>query len=451
VSPSYHGYDTVDYENIDPDYGSNEDFRRLCDDAHERGIKIIVDLVLNHSSDQHPWFKDSASSPTAAKRDWYVWSDSDKGWGQPWNAAGPTWHERNGAYYYGVFWKGMPDLNFRNAEVRAEAKRIAKLWLDRGVDGFRLDATRHLIESGPGEGGQSDTAESHAFLKELSAFVRETKPDAVLVGENWTDTPIIARYYGDTAAVPGGDELALNFDFPLAGRIIAAARQGEAAPVADKIADIQNTYPGGATWVPFLTNHDMKRVASNLGGDGGKLRTAAAILLTLPGTPFIYYGEELGMLNGPGDEDESKRTPMAWDANGKKAFGFSRAKKPWRAFAPGAATANVATQARDPGSLLAHNRQLIRARHASAALRRGKLELLAKEGAVLAYLLVAPDDRVVVAHNLGDAPAEAELAVAGSVAGDKAIFATDGVAIAAAAGGAKVTLPPHGSGIWRLK
>src|SRR5262249_41673844 len=154
----------------------------------------------------------------------------------------------------------MPDLNFKNADVRAEARRIAALWLGRGVDGFRLDASRHLIETGPGEGGQNDSAETHAFWKEFSAFVRDTKPDAVLVGENWTDTPIIAKYYGDTSRVPGGDELPLSFSFPLAEKIIASARQGEASLVADKIAEMQKVYPTGATWVPFLTNHDMKRV-----------------------------------------------------------------------------------------------------------------------------------------------------------------------------------------------
>src|SRR5262245_58700249 len=312
-SPSYHGYDTTDYENINPDYGTNDDFRRLCHEAHRRGMKVIVDLVLNHTSDKHPWFVESAASAASPKRDWYVWKNEDPGWGQPWNAAGHSWHAKNGAFYYGVFWSGMPDLNFRNPDVRREAERIAALWLSRGVDGYRLDATRHLIETGPGD-GQSDAAETHAVLKELAASVRARFPNAILVGENWTETPTIARYYGDTSAVPGGDELPLSFSFPLAARIITSARQGEAAPVAGKIAEMEKLYPAGATWVPFLTNHDMKRVATDLKGDAGKLRSAAAVMLTLPGTPFIYYGEEIAMENGPGDADEEKRTPMPWDA-----------------------------------------------------------------------------------------------------------------------------------------
>ncbi len=442
VSPSYHGYDTTDYENINPDYGTNEDYKRLADEAHRRGMKIIVDLVLNHSSNKHPWFLDSASSPSSPKRDWYVWSPTNPGWGQPWNASGQTWHEHGGSFYYGVFWSGMPDLNYRNAEVRAEAKRVARLWLDRGVDGFRLDATRHLIETGPGPTGQNDTAESHAFLKEFASFVRESHPQAVLVGENWTETPIIARYYGDTTAVPGGDELPLNFDFPLAGRIIAAARQGEAKLLASKIDEMQKTYPAGATWVPFLTNHDMQRVATNLGNDQGKLRIAAAMLLTLPGTPFLYYGEEIGMQNGPGNEDEWKRTPMPWD--GSKNGGFTTGK-PWRAFAPGHQTANVAAQSKDPASLLSHYRRLIKVRHASKALQLGRLELLVSEGPVLAYRLTHGDERVLVVHNLGAAAQTATLPAVGTV-GD-ALHAPEGVVLT----GDRVTLPGHASGMWRLK
>jgi hypothetical protein len=244
VSPSYHGYDTVDYEHIEPDYGTDKDFTRLAREAHKRGMHIVVDLVLNHSSDKHPWFLESASSPKSKKRDYYTWSATDPGWPQPWNPSGKSWHEKNGSFYYGVFWSGMPDLNYRSPAVRKQAQRIAKLWLDRGVDGFRLDATRHLFETGPGD-GQSDAPETHVFLKEFAAALRKSHPKAVLIGENWTDTPVIARYFGDTAAVPGGDELPLNFDFPLAGRIIGAARQGEASVVAGKIAEMQATYPPG--------------------------------------------------------------------------------------------------------------------------------------------------------------------------------------------------------------
>jgi glycosidase len=337
----------------------------------------------------------------------------------------------------------MPDLNFRSEAVRAEARRIAALWLDRGVDGFRLDATRHLIETGPGE-GQSDTPETHAFLREFSAFVREQYPMAVLIGENWTDTPVIAKYFGDTTQVPGGDELALNFDFPLAARIIGAARQGEDSVVAATIAEILQTYPPGATWVPFLTNHDMKRVASDLRGDRDKLATAAAILLTLPGTPFLYYGEELGLKNGPGDEDESKRTPMPWTAS--EGGGFTTAAAPWRPFSPGRDTANVEAQRRDPRSLLAHYRRWIRVRKASPALQRGRLELLTTEGPVLAYLLTGEGERVLVAHNLTAAPLTPTLEITG-IARSVPVSVDEGATLTDHG----LILPPHASGVWRLQ
>jgi alpha-amylase len=444
ASPSYHGYDTVDYETINPDYGTNADFDLLLKEAHRRGIKIIVDLVVNHTGSGHPWFTEAASSPTSPRRDWYVWSATDPGWGQPWNASSPTWHRKGDAYYYGVFWSGMPDLNFRNPAVREEMKRVAALWLSRGVDGFRLDATRHLVETGPGD-GQSDTAETHAFLKELATYVRSVKPDAVLVGENWTDTGKIAPYYGLTTSVPGGDELPLNFDFPLASRIIAGSRSGDATVIADKLDEVNRTYPAGATDVPFLTNHDMRRIASDLKDDPGKLRSAAAVLLTLPGAPFLYYGEEIGLLNGTTDDDESKRTPMPWDAT--PGGGFTTGK-PWHRFAPGLEKTNVAAQSGDPASLLSHYRALIRARHASPALAVGRLEVVSREGSVLAFLRTEGQERVLVAHNLGDKAVEVPVAVAARKGSP--LFATPGASVALADGSARLTLPANGSVIFRL-
>ena len=446
ASPSYHGYDTTDYETINPDYGTNAGFARLCAEAHRRGMRVVVDLVLNHTSAQHPWFLESASSPASARRDWYVWSPTDLGWGQPWNPAGRTWHMKNGAWYYGLFWAGMPDLNFRTPAVREEAKRIAALWLSRGVDGFRLDATRHLIETGPGETGQNDTPETHQFLKELAAHVRAVRPDVVLIGENWTETPKIAPYYGSTWTVPGGDELPLNFDFPLASRILQGVRTGDAAPIGDKLLEIRRTYPPGATDVPFLTNHDQRRVASELAGDEGKLRSAAAVLLTLPGAPFLYYGEEVGLANGTADGDEAKRTPMPWDASPGGGFTTGR---PWYGFAPGRERANVAAQTGDPGSLLSHYRRLVRARHASAALSRGALELLRSQGPLLAYLCTEGGERVLVVHNLGDGALEASLPVAARKA--DALFASPGLSMRLGAGEAHAALPRHGSGVFRLE
>ena len=370
-SPSYHGYDTTDYGMIDPDYGTNADFLRLLDEAHRRGIRVIVDLVVNHSGVGHPWFASAASSAASPFRDFYVWSEADPGWKQPWGGNTGTWHPSGDAYYYGVFWSGMPDLNWRSPALREEVKRIASLWLDRGVDGFRLDATRYLVETGGGP-GQADTPETHSALKEFAAHVRRVKPVALLIGENWADTKVIATYYG-SPSVPGGDELPTSFDFPLSDRILRAVAESNATLIASKLDEVQKAYPKGALDAPFLTNHDQTRLATQLGKNQGRLRNAAAILLTLPGAPFLYYGEEVGIENGPTGGDESKRTPMPWDAS--PGGGFTTGT-PWFGFAPGRETANVAAQTNDPGSLLSRYRDLIRARKVAPALAKGDLVLL---------------------------------------------------------------------------
>ena len=438
-SPSYHGYDVTDFERVNPDYGTNADLERLLAEAHRRGMKVIVDLVLNHTSSQHPWFIESASSPTSGRRDWYVWRPDDPGWGQPWNPGQGTWHERNGAHYYAIFWGGMPDLNFRTAAVRAEAKRIARLWLDRGVDGFRLDAIRHLVEAGPGP-GQSGSPETHAFLQEFAAAVKAAKPDAVLVGEVWSNTLDISDYYA-----PG--ELDLLFDFPLATAIVDGVKAGDGAGIGIALEEVIRTYPKGAVDAPFLTNHDQIRIGTQLGGDGAKLRLAAAILLTLPGAPFLWQGEELGMQNGPGTDDEWKRTPFPWDST--PGGGFTSAR-PWQGFAPGKETANVAAETADPGSLLSRYRALIRARHGSEALRTGDLGLLPAGLPVLAYVRRGGGETVLVAHNLG--AAEATLAapgLPGSVA--EPLLADPGAALAKDGAAWRAALPPRSSGIWRIR
>jgi glycosidase len=401
-SPSYHGYDTVDYETIERDYGTNADFQKFVAEAHKRGIRVILDFVMNHTSDQHPWFRDPA------KHDWYVWSATNPGWHQPWGGDYPTWYAKNGQFYYAVFWSGMPDLNYRTPAVKDEMFRLARLWLARGADGFRLDATRYLVEDGPGP-GQADTPETHQVLRELVATVHAAKPEAILIAENTVDTPTMATYYADGL---------MNFDFPLASAIIDGVKSGDATRIRAVLADIAAKYPGGVIDTPFLTNHDHTRIATQLGNDQGKLRSAAAILLTLPGTPFIYYGEEVGLQNGPTEADESKRTPMPWSASG----GFTTGK-PWEDYAPGLAAANVANETNDPSSLLSYYRSWILRRKQSAALSRGSLTLLDAPPQVLAFERAFGGERVVVAHNLGSTP----VAFRG------------------------VTLEPHGSSVWPFR
>jgi glycosidase len=401
-SPSYHGYDTTDFEHVERDYGTDADFDRLIAEAHRRGIKVVLDLMLNHTSDQHPWFQESASSPDSPKRDWYVWSHTDPHWGQPWNPNQSSWHQKGDDYYYGLFWSGMPDLNFKNPAVRAELTRIAVSWEKRGVDGFRLDAIRHLVETGPGA-GQAGSEENHVFLREFRDALRAVNPQVMLVGEVWSTTEDIAPYYGRT----GDDELQMLFDFPLAGALVNAAWSGDASSVKDLLRESAARYPAGAIDAPFLTNHDQSRVATALGQERGRLGMAAAMLLTLPGAPFIYYGEEIGLPNGPGNADEQKRTPMLWDDGPQHGFSTHA---PWQATAPSQLVPPVSAQEKDSTSLQARYRSLIRARHASGALRQGTLTLLDPQTShVLAFLRRDGEETVLVAHNLSAGPHQVTL------------------------------------------
>jgi alpha-amylase len=274
--------------------------------------------------------------------------------------------------------------------------------------------------------------------------VRRTKPDALLVAENWTTAPIIATYYGETDVIRGGDEMPMNFNFPLADAIVRGVKGGNAAGIVSSIEQMQALYPAGVLDAPFLTNHDQRRLASELGNETGKMRNAAAILLTLPGAPFLYYGEEVGILNGPTGGDESKRTPMPWTLSG----GFTTGQ-PWFGYAPGIASANVASQTGDPASLLSRYRKLIHTRNASAALRKGSLELLGNSSQALAFLRREGEETVLVVHNVSDALAS----VSGLTVEASRFETLFGDVTVTPSGGPSswsVTLPPRATMIWRV-
>ena len=451
-SPSYDGYDATDYETVNLAYGSNDDFATLCREAHRRGIKVVLDFPVNQTSAAHPWFVEASSSAAAAHRRWYVWSPVDLGWRQPWapRSGGATWHQnlKDGQWFYGASSAEMPDLNFANPDVRAEIKRLASLWLERGADGFRLGAARGLVENGDGL-LQVDQPETHEFWRELSWAVRTARRDATLVGEVRADTPVIATYYGRTAAVPGGDEFPITLDFPLAAAVIQGVGSQRATAIANKLAEVRGAYPAGAADAPLLTDHDQVRLATQLAGDPARIRNAAAILLTLPGAPFLYYGEEVGLANGAPEGDvRARRTPMPWDPS--PGGGFTRGA-PWFPFSPGRETANVASETADPSSLLTRYRSLIRARRSSAALRTGDLQLLASGSSqVLAFLRTSPDEGVLVVHNLSGAP-QVAVTPAHCASEPETLFADPGASIVAEGGSCRVTLPPRGSAAWRLK
>lgn len=363
ASPSYHGYDVLDYRSINPDYGTLDDFDRFVKEADRRGIRVIIDFVMNHSAKDHPWFKDAVTGPKAKHRDRYLWRESDPGWTQPWGD-NAVWHQTPTGYYYGLFWGGMPDLNLGNAALKADLLDAMRFWLDRGVAGFRLDAIRHLFEGA--DGTLVDMPESHAFLRDVRAELTRTHPHVLLVGEAWTDTETIATYFGD------GDEMHLAFGFQTAGSMIEAARDGVRSTFNQAQGTAAKAFTDRNFEAPFLANHDMPRTMRQLGGDAAAMRVAAAMLFAQPGTPFVYYGEEIGMQGGPSGKDEDKRTPMRWRFEGGHGTGpgFTTAAKPWHD-APEAMGVSVADQRGNAGTLWTLYRDLIALRHAHPALSDG--------------------------------------------------------------------------------
>jgi alpha-amylase len=391
-SPSYHGYDVTDYFTVNPEYGTMDDFRAFLDAAHQRGIAVLIDLVINHTSDQHPWFQASAAGdPTYA--DWYIWRDESPGWTGPWDEQ--VWYPLNGRFYYAIFWQHMPDLNLSNPVVQAEVDDVARYWLeDVGVDGFRLDAAQHLVEQGP---VQADTAASRAWLTDFTRYVHSIDPTALVLGEVWADTAVNARY------VPGPLDLVFDFDF--ANELATGLGYGNSGPLTEALEEAAD-YPAGRI-APFLTNHDMDRVWSAVSADAPSelvepiVRLVATLLLTAPGTPFVYYGEEVGLAGAK--PDERIRTPMPWNAE-PPGVGFTTGT-PWEAPDPGYAERNVALESDDPGSLLGLYRTLIQFRSQSAALRFGDLVSVdTGNDGVAAYLRSAGNDHVLVVVNLSDQP-----------------------------------------------
>jgi len=388
ASPSYHGYDVSDYYRVEPAYGTNADFQRFVAAAHRRGIKVLVDMVLNHTSSWNPWFQAALHDTASPYRSWYKFSPTPLGKG-PWGEQ--AWHRSavRDEYYWGVFSRGMPDLNYDTPAVHEETEKIATFWLRRmGVDGFRLDAVPYLVEQDSCMIGCPGT---HAFLHEWAEHVDSVKPDAYTVGEVWGDIANQLPYYPD--------QLTSYFTFEIADSLLAAVRRGTTGGMLSGYLRLQDTLPA-YRWSPFLSNHDGTRALTALGGDVAKARVAATLLLTLPGLPFVYYGEEIGMT---GDKPDPRlRTPMQWAP--VSGVGFTTGKE-WESPQDDSMTANVALEDRDPGSLLNLYRRLIHLRGATPALATGRLVALTAGPQVVAYLRQAPDRRahaVLVVANLGD-------------------------------------------------
>ena len=385
-SPSYHGYDVVDYRAIESDYGTLEDFETFLAAARGRGIAVVVDLVINHTSVEHPWFE-ASRDPQSPYADWYLWEEADPGFPGPWGQT--VWHPLDGRFYYGLFWEGMPDLNLESPEVTAEIEDIGSYWLGEvGVDGFRLDAARHLIEDGE---VQEDTPETIAWLEGFQRATEETAPGSLLVGEVWSPSSVVAGY------IP--DALDLAFEFDLAEGIVGGLEAGSALGIRPVVERVVELYPQGQ-YAAFLSNHDQPRVMSRLFSTE-RAAAAAVLMLTNPGVPFLYYGEEIGLKGIK--PDPRIRTPMPWTGEAP-GHGFTEAAEPWEPFWPEADEVNVAAQDGSPGSLLSIYRDLIHFRNGSAALRYGDfVPVETGSGPVYAYLRTIGDDHVLVVVNVSRA------------------------------------------------
>jgi glycosidase len=378
-----HGYAVRNYRAIEPDYGTIEDMRALLDAAHQRGIGVILDHVINHASSQHPLFLNARSSPGDLHRQFFVWQPQvPSGWliygRNPWYATS------NGAYF-APFWSGMPDFNWRHTPVRDFHHDNLRYWLNLGVDGFRFDAVGHLVENGPG--AWDNQPENHGIM----AGVRE-------VVQSYSRRYMVCESPGASRAFAAASSCGSAFAFDLKDAVLRSAR-GNDPQAVQEVANYFVSAPAGMA--TFLANHDRfagDRIWHQMGGDEAAYRMAASTYLMLPGTPFIYYGEEIGMAHARGLQgDQALRAPMSWSS---AADGFSSGK-PFRAAAENLATHNVALQKADPQSLLSTYRRLIALRNAHAPLHSGAYREAGSQGQVLAFERYTAEQRMLVLVHYG--------------------------------------------------
>jgi maltose alpha-D-glucosyltransferase / alpha-amylase len=437
------GYDIADYTAVNPGYGTLGDFKAFLSAAHERGIHVIIELVLNHTSDQHPWFKEARSSRDNPKRDWYVWSESDtKYQGVPivfvdTETSNWAWDSTSKSYYWHRFFSHQPDLNFDNPAVFEAIWNVMKFWLDIGVDGFRLDAVAFLVER---EGTLCENLpETHAIIKELRRRMEISYPATMLLAEANQWPSDVRAYFAD------GDEFHAAFHFPLMPRMFMSVKLEDRKPIIE-ILDQTPEIPETCQWFIFLRNHDeltlemvteverdymydeyakdasmrinrgiRRRLAPLMNNDRRRIELLNGLLMSMPGTPIVYYGDEIGMGDNIylGDRN-GVRTPMQW--NSRMNGGFS-ASDPEQLYAPvisnavyGYQAVNVETQGRSDHSLLFWMRSLIRVRNMFHAFSRGTIEFLTPSNhRVLAYIRQLGSEIILVVNNLSGSAQAVEL------------------------------------------
>jgi alpha-amylase len=395
-SPTYHKYDVVDYKGVDAEYGTIADFKRLVAEAHKRNIRILVDLIVNHTGSDHPWFKESVKGKDNPYRNYYVWAKKDSIRKQISKKAVSLdsdnitqWHPVNGdtlaEHYYGFFWGGMPDLNLDNPKVRKEFIDIGKFWLqEMKVDGFRLDAAKHIFPT-------ERAADNHAFWEWFRAEMQKLKPDVYLVGEVWSKAEDVAPYLKGLPAL-------FNFDmgYAITGVVNAGVDTIGLIPKYKAIIDYYNQFTNEFIDATFLKNHDQNRILSELGGDLNKARVAAGILFTLPGTPYVYYGEEIGMLGMK--PDEFIREPFVWDVNrNDKAQTFWEEPR----YSNDQTVTPLSKQKSDPASLYNFYKKFINYRNSNEALTYGSIEPVATgQKQLIGWIRSANGAQRLVLHNL---------------------------------------------------
>jgi maltose alpha-D-glucosyltransferase/alpha-amylase len=444
------GYDISDYCAIHPQYGTLDDFKAFLAAAHERGLKVVTELVINHTSDQHPWFKDARSAPDSPRRDYYVWSDTDDRYRgvriifRDTEMSNWAWDPVSKAYYWHRFFSHQPDLNFDNPAVREEIWQVMRFWLELGVDGFRVDAVPYLVER---EGTSCENLpETHAVVRELRRRMDAEFPGRMLLAEANMWPEDVRPYFGE------GELFHMAFHFPLMPRMFMALRLEDRKPLVE-IVERTPAIPAACQWGLFLRNHDeltlemvtdaerdymyqeyardpvarinlgiRRRLAPLLDGDRRRIELMNALLLSLPGSPVLYYGDEIGMGDNVylGDRN-GVRTPMQW--TGGWNGGFSTAD-PERLYQPlisnpvyGYQAVNVESQRRQENSLLSWMKRILQVRRSTRVFGRGSIEFLKPANhRVLAYLRSLDSEKVLVVNNLSSTAQAVELEL-GALAG----------------------------------